>query len=106
MHSTWRNLNILVSTRTCATRVRDEPDPLEGARVPMKTRHALIIYPFFPHYREAMLQELVKHSPHRYTLVGDRRSDAVASSIKPWDVPEHVPFLEARCTRVIGPLIY
>lgn len=47
-----------------------EPNDIADQTV---SRTVAIAYPFFPHYRAAVLKELMECSPHRYTLIADTR---------------------------------
>lgn len=58
------------------------------------SRRVCIAYPFFPHYRGPVLEELLGRGRHRYTLVGDRVSSE--PSIKAWEVPSGVDWVDAR----------
>jgi glycosyltransferase involved in cell wall biosynthesis len=55
-----------------------------------------IVYDFFPHYRAAVLRELLERGVHRYLLVGDR-ADPHRSGIRAWNVTDARRFLWARC---------
>jgi glycosyltransferase involved in cell wall biosynthesis len=59
-------------------------------------------YHFFAHYRAAILEELCRRGRHRYVLVGDRTP--TEKTIKGWDIPPDIPFIQARCWR-IGPVV-
>jgi len=59
-------------------------------------------YHFFPHYRAAILEELCRRGRHRYVLVGDRTP--IEKTIKGWDIPPDIPFIQARCW-AIGPVV-
>lgn len=56
-------------------------------------RRVCVAYPFFPHYRGPVLEELTKNGRHRYTLVADRVSSE--PSIKAWRVSEGVDWVDA-----------
>ncbi|MBY0307287.1 MAG: glycosyltransferase family 4 protein [Phycisphaerales bacterium] len=56
-------------------------------------RRVCIAYPFFPHYRGPVLEALLRRGRHGYTLVADRRS--AEPSIKGWEVPEGVDWVDA-----------
>jgi len=61
-------------------------------------RRVCIAYPFFPHYREPVLRELLEHGRHRYTLLADRAS--AEPSIKAWDAPTGVDWVQAPVWRL------
>lgn len=56
-------------------------------------RRVCLAYPFFPHYRGPVLEELLKRGRHRYTLVADRSS--AEPSIKAWEVAPGTDWVEA-----------
>jgi glycosyltransferase involved in cell wall biosynthesis len=65
-------------------------------------RRVCIAYPFFPHYRQAVFEELLRRGAHAYTLMGDDQPSE--PSIRAW-VPTGVfakVFRKAR-VRCIGP---
>jgi glycosyltransferase involved in cell wall biosynthesis len=68
-------------------------------------RRVGIVYPFFPHYRQAVIRALLQSTEHEYILVGDRASAAVDATIKVWEIPASVPFVDAPCRRV-GRLVF
>lgn len=59
-----------------------------------------VAYHFFPHYRAAVLRELLSSHEHDYLLVADERpSDP---SIKAWIVEDRSRFVSAPCRRLFG----
>ncbi len=58
---------------------------------------AAIVYHCFPHYRAAVLRELLESKEHDYVLVGDDRS--VEPSIKKWEIEDRSRFILAPCHR-------
>ena len=62
-----------------------------------------VVYHYFPHYRAAVMRELLRSHEHDYVLVGDDR--AVDSSIKGWEVDMPGRFLRAPCTIIRNPLL-
>jgi glycosyltransferase involved in cell wall biosynthesis len=65
---------------------------------------AAIVYHFFPHYRAAVLRELLRSTAHEYLLVADEKPwDA---TIKPWTVEDRARFLAAPCRKLISPFLF
>ena len=56
-----------------------------------------IVYHCFPHYRAAVLRELLESKEHDYVLVGDDRS--VEPSIRKWEIEDRSRFILAPCHR-------
>jgi glycosyltransferase involved in cell wall biosynthesis len=52
-----------------------------------------IVYDFFPHYRAAVMRELLSSSQHRYILVADEKP--IDPSIKPWLPEDRERFVHA-----------
>ena len=59
-----------------------------------------IVYHFFPHYREGVLEELQRHSEHEFVLVGDRIStDATIRAAEP---PQGMEYVVSPCRSLPG----
>jgi len=65
---------------------------------------AAVVYHFFPHYRAAVLRELLRSAAHEYVLVADERP--WDPSIKPWTVEDKARFIPATCHRLISPFLF
>jgi len=63
-----------------------------------------IVYHSFPHYREAVLRELLNSPRHDYLLVADEQP--ADQSIKPWPVADRSRFVPARCHRLFGAFLF
>lgn len=63
-----------------------------------------VVYHFFPHYRAAVLRELLRSTTHEYILVADE--NAWDSTIKPWTVEDRSRFEAAPCRKLISPFLY
>jgi glycosyltransferase involved in cell wall biosynthesis len=63
-----------------------------------------LVYHFFPHYRAAVLRELLASPEHHYLLVGDTR--AADASIETWTVSDSGRFQCAPCRRVGGAFVF
>ena len=59
-----------------------------------------LIYDFFPHYRAAVLRELLNSPEHDYLLVGDEKG--VESAIKVWDAKDTTRFHHAPCRKLFS----
>lgn len=62
-----------------------------------------IVYHFFPHYRAAVMRELLGSTKHHYVLVGDERSPE--PEIRSWPVEDTGRFINTPCRRLVGPLL-
>lgn len=60
-----------------------------------------LVYDFFPHYRGAIMRELLNHSRHDYLLVADEKP--IDPTIKPWPVEDPARFVSAPYRRLFGP---
>lgn len=63
-----------------------------------------VVYHFFPHYRAAIMMELVKNGSHPYVLMGDTCDPD--KSIEPWVLPVDVPFLRLRNRKIVGSFLW
>src|SRR5688572_20504772 len=63
-----------------------------------------IIYDFFPHYRSAVMRELLNSTEHEYVLVADERP--IDPTIKPWPVEDQTRFVHAPYRKVFGNLYH
>jgi glycosyltransferase involved in cell wall biosynthesis len=63
-----------------------------------------IVYHFFPHYRAAVLRELLRSTEHEYVLVADEKpSDP---SIQPWPVEDRARFIAAPCRSLVFQFLF
>ena len=58
---------------------------------------AAVVFHCFPHYRAAVLRELLESKEHDYVLVGDDR--AIDPTIKKWEIEDRNRFILAPCRR-------
>ena len=58
-------------------------------------QNVVVVYPFYAHYRQAILQELLYHSPHFYVLYGDQIYPD--DTIKLATLPGPDRFVRTRC---------
>jgi glycosyltransferase involved in cell wall biosynthesis len=65
---------------------------------------AAIVYHFFPHYRAAVLRELLKSPEHDYVLVADDK--AIEPSIEKWDVDDRSRFWITPCKQLFSSLLF
>lgn len=65
-------------------RMHDRPDQVElaSARAAGRRARVCIAYPFFPHYRQAVFEELLQRGAHEYTLLAD--DEPSEPSIRAW----------------------
>lgn len=62
-----------------------------------------VVYHFFPHYRAAVLRELLASPNHEYVLVADERP--TDPTVKTWTVEDRRSFISAPCRRLFGPFL-
>lgn len=83
-------------------------DPVErtGERTGNRTgkrRRVAVVYPFFPHYRGAVMTALHRSPEHDYLFVGDRTSPF--GTVESWAIPPEIPFVYAPSKAVGGPFL-
>ena len=61
-----------------------------------------VIYDFFPHYRNAVMRELLSSPENDYVLVADEKP--IDPSIKAWRVEDQTRFIHAPYWRLLGPV--
>ncbi len=61
---------------------------------------AAIVYHFFPHYREGVLDELARHSEHQFVLAGDRGT--TDSTIRAAHPPQAMEYIVCPCRNLPG----
>jgi 1,2-diacylglycerol 3-alpha-glucosyltransferase len=64
-------------------------------------RNVAIVYAFFPHYRGAVMRQLLDSDRNRYILVADIQ-DPVDSGIKAWQDIDPSRFVRTRCRMIFG----
>lgn len=62
-----------------------------------------IVYHFFPHYRAAVMRELLGSTEHHYVLVADERS--TEPTINAWPIEDRSRFISAPCKTLFGRLL-
>jgi glycosyltransferase involved in cell wall biosynthesis len=65
---------------------------------------AAIVYHFFPHYRAAVLRELLHSPEHEYLLVADDK--AIEPSIEKWDVDDRSRFCVSPCKQLFSSFFF
>src|SRR5688572_242184 len=63
-----------------------------------------VVYHFFPHYRAAVLRELLRSPEHEYVLVGDEKP--TDPSIEAWKVSDRGRFILAPCRWLRAPFLF
>ena len=76
-------------------RMMSSATPPTGVR-PLKRKRVAIVYPFFAHYRGAVLRELLANSIFDFVLVGDTVGQ---SGIETWPIPAGTEFRNAPLLR-------
>jgi glycosyltransferase involved in cell wall biosynthesis len=60
---------------------------------------AAVVYHFFPHYRAAVMRELLRSEEHEYWLVADDKP--TDPTVKRWDIEDASRFILAPCRKLI-----
>ncbi len=63
-----------------------------------------LVYHFFPHYRAAVLRELLQSPEHEYFLVADERG--TEPSVRTWDVLDQKRFCSAPCRKLFSSFLF
>ena len=63
-----------------------------------------VVYHCFPHYRTAVLRELLQNSENEYVLLADEKP--IDPTIKPWRVEDQTRFILAPCRILIAPFLF
>jgi len=61
---------------------------------------AAVVYHFFPHYRAAVMRELLRSEEHEYWLVADDKP--TDPTVKRWDIEDASRFILAPCRKLIS----
>jgi 1,2-diacylglycerol 3-alpha-glucosyltransferase len=69
--------------------------------MPFRRMKVAVIYDFFPHYRTAIVRELLSSAWNHYVFAGDRK-DPMGSGIKACDFPDPSRFIYAPCLALHG----
>src|SRR2546425_4587880 len=62
-----------------------------------------LVYHFFPHYRAAILRELLNSPTHEYLLVAGQ--NPIEPSIERWNIEEPARFSAAPCTQLFSSVL-
>jgi glycosyltransferase involved in cell wall biosynthesis len=68
-------------------------------------RNVALVYHFFAHYRQPVLQELLEKSKHRFLLCADTKN-ALLPGVKVWTPQDATSFRECRCFALRNQLLW
>src|SRR5262249_51619371 len=70
-----------------------------------KRKRVAIVFQYFPHYRAAVLEQLLANNHHDYFFLADDR-DVINKGIPPWERPAGAKFKRTKTRLLFGRMMW